>query len=177
MQIEDFKIQVNPEQSRIVQAVLFENGYTWNSGGTHIQYLNKPMLILNTKYLNGLTQCDSLETFGIDYIQELTFEQFKEKYMNQEEKSLRYNSGKPQWSLVDFKSLEPMVRVLEFGCKKYDRDNWKKGLDKTEILESLSRHLFELMSGEENDPESGLGHIGHIMCNAMFWQYHNNKDK
>jgi uncharacterized protein YuzB (UPF0349 family) len=93
------------------------------------------------------------------------------------EQSLRYNEGKPQWSLVDFKSLEPMVRVMEYGCQKYDRDNWKKGLDLNQILESLSRHLFALMSGEIIDPESGQEHVGHIMANAMFWQYHNEKQK
>ena len=36
------------------------------------------------------------------------------------EQALRYNEGKPQWSLVDFKSLEPLVEVLGFGAKKYD---------------------------------------------------------
>jgi hypothetical protein len=97
------------------------------------------------------------------------------------EQSLRYNEGKPQWSLVDFKSLEPMVRVMEYGAQKYTteqgsgRDNWKKGLDLTQILESMSRHLFALMSGEIIDPESGQEHIGHIMANAMFWEYHYNK--
>ena len=29
----------------------------------------------------------------------------------------RFNDGKLQWSMVDFKSLEDMVRVLEFGAK------------------------------------------------------------
>ena len=32
---------------------------------------------------------------------------------------LRYNQGKPQWSIVHWKSLEPMVRVLEYGAHKY----------------------------------------------------------
>lgn len=93
----------------------------------------------------------------------------------EKEKSLRYNDGKVQWSLVDFKSIEGLPRVLEFGAKKYSRDNWKIGLDPNEILDSLSRHLFALMSGETNDPESGLPHIGHILCNAMFYEYHTNK--
>ena len=92
-------------------------------------------------------------------------------------KSLRYNQGKPQWSLVDFKSIEALPKVLEFGAKKYARDNWKKGLDLNEILDSASRHLFALMSGEQNDPESGLPHAGHIMCNMMFYEYHKNKNK
>lgn len=92
-------------------------------------------------------------------------------------KSDRYNTGKPHWSLVDFKSLEPLVRVMEYGVIKYTRENWKKGLDLNEVLESLSRHLFALMSGEERDPESGELHIGHIMANAMFWQFHHEKNK
>lgn len=90
------------------------------------------------------------------------------------QKALRYNQGKRKWSLVDFKSLEPMVEVLEFGANKYSPDNWKKGLDNKEMLESLARHLFALMNGEVNDPESGLPHIGHIQCNAMFYSYFNN---
>jgi len=89
------------------------------------------------------------------------------------EKSLRYNEGKEKWSLVHFKSLKPMVDVLEFGAKKYSPDNWKKGLDRNEILESMMRHLTALMDGEEIDKESGLPHIGHIQCNAMFYSFHN----
>ena len=104
------------------------------------------------------------------------------------EQGLRYNTGKCNWSLVDFKALEPMVRVLEYGRDKYTvqlptgeivsgAHNWKKGLDMTKILESLARHLFALMSGEENDPESGKPHIGHILCNAMFWSHFYQKNK
>ena len=83
----------------------------------------------------------------------------------------RYNEGKPQWSMVDFKSLEPMVRVLEYGAKKYSRDNWKLGLPTLEICDSLMRHLIAFMNGEDKDPESGLDHLGHISCNVMFLNY------
>ena len=89
----------------------------------------------------------------------------------QAEKATRYNQGKAKWGLVHYKSLIPLVKVLEFGANKYDADNWKKGLDKKEILESMMRHLIALMDGELNDPESQELHIGHIMCNAMFWSY------
>lgn len=94
-----------------------------------------------------------------------------EYMLNPPEKGLRYNQGKLRWSLVHFKSLEPLVRVLEFGARKYDDHNWKKGLNKEEILESMQRHLAAMIDGELNDPESGLPHIGHIMCNTMFYQY------
>ncbi len=92
------------------------------------------------------------------------------------EKSLRFNKGKLKWSYVDFRSLEPMVRVLEFGVTKYKPMNWKIGLDKDEIMESLLRHAFAILSGEDIDPESGLPHIGHLQCNAMFYAYHKAKD-
>ena len=69
--------------------------------------------------------------------------------------ALRYNSGKLRWSLVEFDSLEDMV----------------KGLMTDEIAESLMRHLFAYLRGEDLDPESGLPHTGHIMCNAMFLSY------
>lgn len=96
------------------------------------------------------------------------------------DKALRYNEGKPEWTLVDFDSLEPMVRVLEYWMKKYTvgdvtgRDNWKKPMDKKKILDSLMRHLVRLMADEELDSESKLQHIGHILCNAMFYSYHSN---
>lgn len=61
---------------------------------------------------------------------------------------------------------------MMFGAEKYSADNWKIGLDRTEILESAQRHLIALFNGEENDPESGLSHAGHIMCNMMFYVFH-----
>lgn len=87
------------------------------------------------------------------------------------EKGLRYNNGKLRWSLVDFDALEDMVKVLEFGAEKYDDHNWKKGLNTTQVCESLMRHLTAYLRGEDKDPESGLSHIGHIQCNAMFLSY------
>ena len=83
----------------------------------------------------------------------------------------RFNDGKPKWSLVDFTSIIPMVRVLEFGSKKYDEFNWTKGLYTREICESLLRHVFAYLDGEDIDPESGESHIGHMMCNVMFLEY------
>lgn len=94
--------------------------------------------------------------------------------------ALRYNEWKPEWHLVHFPSLEPLVKVLEFGAKKYSTpeqsgvDNWKKPMDKKQILDSMIRHLVRLMEDEELDSESNLPHIGHIMANAMFYSYHSN---
>jgi hypothetical protein len=85
--------------------------------------------------------------------------------------ALRYNNGKLQWSLVDFDSLEGLVKVLEYGATKYAPNNWKKGMPVTQVSESLMRHLFAFLKGEDVDPESGCRHISHVMCNAMFIEY------
>lgn len=76
-----------------------------------------------------------------------------------------------------------MVRVLMYGAEKYTvgavsgANNWKKGLDRKEVLESMQRHLAALMDGELNDSESGVSHMGHIMCNGMFYEYFRNLEE
>lgn len=90
------------------------------------------------------------------------------------EHALRYNEGKPKWSLVHYKSLEPMIRVLEYGAFKYAPYNWQKPMPLEQILESMQRHLAALMDGELIDAESGISHMGHIQANAMFYNYHIN---
>lgn len=89
----------------------------------------------------------------------------------QEDIGSRDNKNKLEWSLIDFPSLEPMVRVLQFGAKKYGKYNWKKGLKTTEICDSMLRHIFAYLNGEDIDEESGLPIEGHILCNAMFLAY------
>jgi hypothetical protein len=94
-----------------------------------------------------------------------------EKALIERDQALRYNQGKLSWSMVDFDSLEGLVRVLEYGAKKYSKDNWKKGMPVTQVSESLMRHLFAFLKGEDIDPESGCRHISHVMCNTMFLEY------
>jgi len=80
----------------------------------------------------------------------------------------RFNEGKHKWGLVDFEAFQGMVKVLEFGAEKYDAFNWRKGLKVVGICESMLRHTFAYLNGEDIDPESGLPHVAHIQCNAMF---------
>jgi len=88
----------------------------------------------------------------------------------------RFNEGKPQWTLMDSDAMLPMISVLAYGKKKYDRDNWKKACPKRlDLMDSLQRHAMKIIAGESVDPESGLPHIGHLMCNAMFYSYWEQK--
>jgi len=49
--------------------------------------------------------------------------------------------------------------------------NWCKGMPVSAVSESLLRHMFAFLNGEDKDPESGIDHLGHVMSNAMFLSY------
>ena len=87
---------------------------------------------------------------------------------NPSEKALRFNQGKPRLSLVSFLAMTGLARVLEFGAIKYAPWNWTKGMPVDQVLDCLLRHTAAIQRGEELDPESGLPHIDHLQCNAMF---------
>lgn len=84
--------------------------------------------------------------------------------------AMRFNEGKSPLSMVlEAKhAINGCASVLQFGAKKYARGNWHKGLNHTEIVDSMTRHLSSYLAGEDVDPESGLRHVDHILCNALF---------
>jgi hypothetical protein len=84
-------------------------------------------------------------------------------------KALRYNEGKAPLSyLVSApNAMAGLSKVFAQGAEKYARDNWKKGLDRNELVDSLLRHLFKAENGEELDPESGQHHLNHVLWNSL----------
>lgn len=82
----------------------------------------------------------------------------------------KHDQGKTNWSLMPFEALEEINKVLEFGAIKYAEHNWQlgSGFKYTRVINSLLRHVFAFMRGEDNDPESGLSHIAHAGCNIVF---------
>lgn len=81
---------------------------------------------------------------------------------------VRHNQNKTRWSLLPSEALEAVAEVLTFGAKKYAAHNWRKGLSWSETEDSAMRHLNKWKRGENIDPESGLHHLAHFTCNALF---------
>jgi hypothetical protein len=80
----------------------------------------------------------------------------------------RFNSGKVRYDLIPTHLLEQTARVFEFGAKKYSEWNWAKpGMKWSTVIGCMKRHLAAIERGENLDPESGLPHLGHLMCNAF----------
>lgn len=82
---------------------------------------------------------------------------------------LKLDNDKPDYSLVPWESVDNVVRVLDFGLKKYSRGNWKhvKGA-KFRYFAAAMRHLVAWFSGEAHDKESGLPHLAHAVCCILF---------
>lgn len=90
--------------------------------------------------------------------------------MKPNETALKFDSDKPDMSQLPLKDLELLAQVLEYGARKYSRDNWKKGggHDPNRLIAACLRHLAAFQEGEYTDPESGLSHIAHACCNLVF---------
>ncbi len=70
--------------------------------------------------------------------------------------------GKGIPSLLPIDALRAASKRFEDGASKYGRDNWKKGIPLSRYVDSLYRHLWQLM---EDDVEEDHG--GAVIWNAM----------
>lgn len=97
-------------------------------------------------------------------------ERAEEPPRNERGAGYKFDSGKLRMSLLPFDALECVVRVLEFGLSKgYKRGSWREVENGAErYLEALLRHVSLLLQGEVSDRESGLPHVYHVACNALF---------
>ncbi len=86
--------------------------------------------------------------------------------------SINHNEGKPRPSLVlvdTRKAFDEVVKVAEFGCTKYSRDNWKSGGEQfqKDNQDSMMRHLLDYMNGAKKDEESDCHPLAHLIRRAM----------
>lgn len=82
---------------------------------------------------------------------------------------LKDDSGKPRWDLLPLAPIEGIVDVLTFGARKYAPNGWRSVPDARErYFAALMRHLVAWRNGETCDEDSGLPHLDHVLCNAVF---------
>jgi len=86
-----------------------------------------------------------------------------------DEVGMKYDSEKPDYSLLPPNALEETVKVLTFGANKYSPGNWKKlHSASARYFAAAQRHMWALQRNEENDPESGYHHAAHAACCLLF---------
>lgn len=90
----------------------------------------------------------------------------------------KYDEGKSRMDLVPLDTIEAVGNILKFGAQKYGDNTWQELPDFWKRYKAaLLRHLAAIDKGELIDQESGLPHIDHVLCNAIFlsWGFHHGK--
>lgn len=61
-------------------------------------------------------------------------------------------------------TLEEMTVAMEYGEQKYGRNNWKKGMEWSRLIDAAQRHGLAIVWGEDIDTESGNHHVAHMLA-------------
>lgn len=81
---------------------------------------------------------------------------------------MKLDLTKPKLSLLYKAFVEQTALARMYGLTKYpDAENWRT-TDPSDHFSAALRHIFAHLAGEENDPESGVSHLGHACANLMF---------
>lgn len=84
--------------------------------------------------------------------------------------------GKLRWDLLPLDLIEELVKVYDYGAKKYYPESWKEIPDGYQRLKAAAlRHLVAFEKGETNDPESGLSHLICASWNLLTCYYYANE--
>ncbi|MFN9899957.1 MAG: dATP/dGTP diphosphohydrolase domain-containing protein, partial [bacterium] len=68
---------------------------------------------------------------------------------------VKFDGAKLRWSLLPLRAVEDVVKVLEFGARKYAPDNWMKVPDARErYWDAAMRHMIEWKAGDKKDGET-----------------------
>lgn len=87
---------------------------------------------------------------------------------------LRANDGKPPLELVPPEAIFAIARPLGAAAisGKYQLRSWERGMPWSVPYACAMRHLLKFFAGADEDPESGLDHLDHAICNlAMLAAY------
>lgn len=87
------------------------------------------------------------------------------------EGGIKKDQGKPQHDLIPYESLDEIAKVLTFGCLKYSRSDWAKGIKFSRLLSAAYRHMGKFNAGEDIDNESLLPHVAHAATNLIMLLY------
>lgn len=83
-------------------------------------------------------------------------------------KAIKHDACKAPISMIPRSALEAEAQVMHFGAEKYGRDNWRKGMEWTRLIDAALRHITAFNEGEANDRESNLDHLAHARCCLAF---------
>lgn len=82
--------------------------------------------------------------------------------------AVKHDSEKVPLGLLPWVPLAEIGKVLQFGARKYAAHNWRAGFQWSRPYSAILRHLAAWSEGENLDSETGLNHVAHAACEALF---------
>ena len=125
------------------------------------------------KVLNeaGLTRRDTSKKVEIDeeddhelYWSEPIEPNIKVETSSMGSKALKYDENKVDWSLIPVEAMEEVLKVFQYGERKYARWNFRNGFNSNRLIASCLRHVTSWQKGIDLDEETGLSHLSHAVC-------------
>jgi hypothetical protein len=85
---------------------------------------------------------------------------------------VKHDQGKMRYDLIPVLPLLELAKVYTIGAKKYDDNNWRKGMNFGRIIAALQRHLEKWKVGWREDATDGQHHLSSVMwCAATLIQF------
>ena len=88
----------------------------------------------------------------------------------------RKSDDKLRWSLLPWREVEQVVKLLTDGTKDHADEGWKTE-DQTSHFEALMRHLRAWHRGETKDAGTGASPLVLVAARALFLLWHENERK
>ena len=84
------------------------------------------------------------------------------------EETLKFDSGKVEFSDIPQMTMRSVAQVFNYGAKKYAKFNYSGGTNHLRYYDACQRHLHSWMTGEDLDlGGSNLPHLDHAICSLM----------
>ena len=82
---------------------------------------------------------------------------------------LKFDLGKLRHSLLPAGTVTEILKVLEYGAKKYSENNWRLVDNaRDRYYDAALRHITDWYEGNPKDSETGLSHLAHASCCLLF---------
>lgn len=86
------------------------------------------------------------------------------------------DKGKLDWALLPLYPIREVIKVLMWGEKNYDRDNWQFVENaRLRYYNAAMRHITEWFGGKKNASDTKLHHLAHAICCLLFLMWFDKK--
>ena len=97
-------------------------------------------------------------------------------FLSTETEGKKNDKGKLDWALLPLYPIREVIKVLMWGEKSYNRDNWQLVENsRLRYYNAAMRHITTWFEGRKNDSDTKLHHLAHAVCCLLFLMWFDKK--